>query len=91
MPGTSPGMTSDGKARDYVTAARFSVRSMSKNKGLRGTVSLRPLRKLGSLSAPRLCGDILTPMPPCLTSVSARDSNIAVGVDLGIAAQATAG
>jgi hypothetical protein len=28
--------------------------------------SLRPLRKLGSLSAPRLCGDIAAPKPPLL-------------------------
>jgi len=26
---------------------------------MRGTERLRPLRKMGSLSAPRLCGDIL--------------------------------
>ncbi len=34
--------------------------------GLRGTDRPRPLRKLGSLSAPRLCGDILGPMPCAL-------------------------
>ena len=64
---------------------------MSKSEGLRGTVSLRPLRKVGSLSAPRLCGDILMPMPPRLTSVTAQEAKGLTAVDLGIAAQATAG
>ena len=51
---------------------RPAYASVSPMQGLRGTVSLHPLRKLGSLSAPRLCSGILMPMPPCLTSVSAR-------------------
>ncbi len=67
-------------------------RAFPPEQGLRGTERPRPLRKMGSLSAPRLCGDILMPMPLRLTSVPARASVSAHGgVDPGIAAQAAAG
>ena len=59
-------------------------------KGLRGTDRPRPLRKLGSLSAPRLCGDILEPMPPRLTSVSAAHRKTRGGLDLAFPVQAAA-
>ena len=42
------------------------------SRGLAGHRAPRPLRKMGSHSAPRLCGDILMPMPLRLTSVPAR-------------------
>ena len=47
-------------------------RAFPPEQGLRGTERPRPLRKLGSHTAPRLCGDILMPLPPRLTSVPAR-------------------
>jgi hypothetical protein len=63
------------------------VRNLLFSKGLRGTERPRPLRKMGSLSAPRLCGDILMPMPRRLTSVSARSAlQPNGGVDLGFPA-----
>ena len=40
---------------------RSRAKSCQRAKGLRGTDRPRPLRKLGSLSAPRLCGDIEAP------------------------------
>src|SRR3972149_5691337 len=49
---------------------RSRAKSCQRAEGLRGTDRPRPLRKLGSLSAPRFCGDILEPMPRRLTSVS---------------------
>jgi hypothetical protein len=52
-------------------AARSHVKEPSPMQGLRGTVSLRPLRKLGSLSAPRFGGDYFAAHAVRLTSVSA--------------------
>ena len=44
---------------------------MSKSEDCGAPIGRVRVRKLGSLPAPRLCGDILEPMPRRLTSVSA--------------------
>jgi hypothetical protein len=53
-------------AKDGVKTTGEYRAAYIKERGLRGTDRPRPLRKLGSLSAPRLCGDILGPMPCAL-------------------------